>query len=320
MLSTTNKHLKVLSNSLLAAVTVASMSLSCLAAANQNTYPLTLTNEIGETFVVDSKPVKISSKMLFTDELLIELVEPSRLSSLTNLASDITFSNVTNRVPEGVALLDMNVEQIIANQPDIVFAANWTDAGKVSQLRNAGISVYLIDTPYTFEGVQQQILKIGQIVGESAKAAEIIKKMDDKLSENLIIPRQTKTGIDYNSWGASSTKSSTWHSILTQAHVTNLVADYESDQYGQAKMSKELVVQLNPQLLFIPGWIYGDETAASDFEKQVLSDPALSMVEAVKTNNVIAIPERLRGTYSQYIADTIIYVNNAVYGRENATK
>jgi iron complex transport system substrate-binding protein len=256
--------------------------------------------------------------MLFTDELLLELVDTERLSSMTNLAKDPVFSNISEQVPEDVQLLEMNVEQIIANQPDIVFAANWTDAGKVSQLRNAGVLVYLIETPHTYEGIQDQILQVGQIVGEPAKATEIIDAMNTKLAKSLIIPEQLKTGLDYNSWGTSSTKNSTWHSILTQAQVTNLVSDYESDQYGQAKMSKELVVQLNPQYLFIPGWIYGDAAAASDFKHQVVKDPALSNVDAVKSDNVISVPERLRGTYSQYIADTIIFVNNAVYGPTNA--
>ncbi|WP_084885537.1 ABC transporter substrate-binding protein [Vibrio sp. qd031] len=288
--------------------------------ADEDLYPLTVTDDLGNTLVIAAPPTKISSKMLFTDELLIELVETERLSSLTQLSSDPTFSNIADTLPSGVNLLDMNVEQVIAHQPDLVFAANWTDAGKVKQLRDAGIAVYLIQTPFTLEEIQQKILTVGQIVGASNKAMALVDRMNEQLRDNLIEPEKRVTAIDYNSWGASSTKNSTWHSVLTEAKVTNLVAEFEGDQYGQAKMSKELVVKLNPQMMFIPGWIYGDAEAAEKFENQVRNDPAFSYVDAVKTNKVVSVPERLRGTYSHYIVDTILYINRAAYGSDHNDK
>ncbi len=276
-------------------------------------YPKTVTDDLGTTITLQQKPLKISSKMLFTDEVLLELVDEEQISSLTNLATNPTFSNVADKVPTELVLLDMNVERIIANQPDLVFAANWTDQGKVKQLRDAGIQVFLVQTPFTLDGIQRKIRQVGEIVGESSNADAIIAQMNRKLDQQIVTPQAPMSAIDYNSWGASSTKNSTWHTILSQANIVNAVADFEADQFGQAPMSKELVVQLNPQVMFVPGWIYGDDNAAASFRQQVLSDPALRSVSALRNNRVIAMPERLRGTYSQYIVDAIIFANHAVY-------
>lgn len=282
--------------------------------AKATDYPLTLVDGSGQQVVIDSKPTKISSKTLFTDELLIFLVQPQNLTSLTHLASDETFSTIASIVPEGVEQIDLNVEAIIANQPDIVFTANWSDAGKVAQLRQAGITVYLIQTPFTLDAIKQQILTIGEIVGESQNAQSIVKQMDEKLTREIIEPKNKLVALDYNSWGTANTKNTTWQTILDHAGLINAVESYESDGYGQTQMSKELVITINPDVLFLPGWVYGEEGAAEAFRQSVISDPALQNVKAIKNDRVYWLPESLRGTFGQYIVDAIISANHQVYG------
>jgi len=275
-------------------------------------YPLTITDGMGNEITLQKQPLKISSKTLFTDEILSTILEAKRLTSLTNLAADKNFSNIANQLPKEVALLDFNVEAILNNYPDIVFAANWSEAGKVKQLRNAGIQVYLVNTPFTLEDIQSEIQKLGKLLNVSEEAnaltASMTADLEKMTSAQNKLAEKKWVALDYNSWGTSSGVSTTWHAVLKASGIQNGSASFEQGAFGQVPMSKELIVEINPDILFLPGWIYGESDAATGFYNQIVNDPALANVEAIKNKRIYQIPENLRGTYSQYIVDTIEYV------------
>lgn len=280
-------------------------------------YPLTVVDGMGNTLVLQKAPLRISSKTLFTDEIFSEILEPKQLTSISDIANEANFSNIANNLPEGVSLFGLNVEHILANSPDIVFAANWSDAAIVEQLKQAGVVIYLVDTPFTFDAIQTEILKIAHIVNATEAGEQLIAEMnakiaalDDKTAE---IKERKLVALDYNTWGTSSGVDSTWNALLTNAGIINAAAQYEQGAYGQVTMSKELILVINPDILFLPGWIYGDEKGAEQFLASVKNDPALKSVKAIQNNRIYAIPESLRGTYSQYIADTLTFVVNQVH-------
>ncbi|PMH44561.1 ABC transporter substrate-binding protein [Vibrio sp. 10N.286.49.B3] len=287
-----------------------SFSYSLLASTE---YPLTVTDGLGNRVTFTQAPLKISSKTLFTDEVLLDLIEPHYLTSLTNLADNPNYSPFIDKLPQGIPLTALNIETIIANQPDVVFAANWSDAGKLAILKKAGITVYILQSPTTLPEIEAEIRQIGQIINRNDAAETVITTMQQRLITDVIIPDKQLTALDYNPWGTSSGDNSSWNSMLERAQLTNVISGYANDQYGQVPVSKELMVALNPDVLFIPGWVYGDKNAAEKFKQEVLSDPALKSVNAIQSGRVYEIPQVLRGVYSQYIADSIIFVNHSVY-------
>jgi iron complex transport system substrate-binding protein len=280
-------------------------------------YPMTVTDGLGTSLTLQQPPQTIASKTLFTDEILLELIAPERLSSLTNLATDANYSNIADQIPSGVAQLDLNVEAILNHYPDLVLAANWSEAGIVEQLRQAGVAVYLIDTPFTLEDIQAEILTLGRIVNAQTEAQELVKRMDADLAalneKHLDIREANLVALDYNSWGTASGVATTWQAVLDHVGLINGAKPFEQGAFGQVSMSKELIVEIDPDVLFLPGWIYGDGNAAQAFYRQVMNDPALADVKAIRNNRVYQVPEHLRGTYSQYIVDTIEYVTDQVF-------
>ncbi|MDN3650703.1 ABC transporter substrate-binding protein [Reinekea marina] len=280
-------------------------------------YPLTVTDGMGNTITLQKAPERISSKTLFTDEIFSEILSPSKLSSISDIANDANFSNIADKLPKGVALMGLNVEQILSNYPDIVFAANWSDSGVVEQIKQAGITVYLVNTPFTIEAIQAEIEKISQIVDATEQGEQLLANMNQNMAalntKIQDIKNAELVALDYNTWGTSSGVDSTWHALVTAAGIENAAARFEQGSYGQVTMSKELILEINPDILFLPGWIYGDDKGAEQFMNSVKNDPALKDVAAVKNNRIYAVPENLRGTYSQYIADTLAYVVNKVH-------
>jgi len=279
-------------------------------------YPLTVIDGQGQSLTLESRPESISSLTLFTDEILLNLIDRKAIKSMTFLASDPVFSNVADQVPQDMKLIDMNVEAIIQMYPDIAFVANWSDAGKVEQLRQAGIPVYLIDTPVTLESIEAEILKIAHILDVADKGQQLVADMQARLAFSAAdfqkLSARHWTVLDYNTWGTASGKGTTWNEVVEHAGLINGVAKYEVGDYGQVDLSKEMIVSINPDVLFLPGWIYGDPEGADKFKNEVLNDPALADVAAIKNNRLYSMPENLRGTFSHYIVDAIRFVNAAV--------
>ena len=274
-------------------------------------YPLTVTDGLGNTVTLAQAPLSISSKTLFTDEVLLSLVPPERLSSLTNFAANPNYSNVVNRLPKSVQLLDLNVEGILNNHPDLVFAANWSDSAKVEQLKHIGINVYMVNTPTRWQDIQQEILKIGYLLNVESQAQQLIEKRQQQLAkladQKQKILDKNWVSLDYNTWGTASGVDTTWNAVLEEAGLINGSARFEQGPFGQVEMSKELIVEINPDVLFLPGWASNDSEVQA-FYQDIIDDPALASVTAVKSGRVYAVPEHLRGTYSQYLADTIEFV------------
>lgn len=283
---------------------------------SETTYPLTVLDGLGHEMVIAKKPQSVSSLTLFTDELFLEILDHNKISSMTYLAKDDTFSNIVNQLPKGMTFLDMNVESIINIYPDIVFAANWSDASKVAQLRNAGILVYLIDTPTTIKTIQNEMLKLAGILDVLEEATTLVEAMDLKLDSlqerSKILANKNLVALDYNTWGSASGADTTWNEVLTLTGIANGAAKYEAGQYGQVALSKEMIVDMNPDLLFLPAWVYGDPDGAEVFRNEVLADPALANVNAVKNGQLYLIPEKLRGSFSQYIVETVDFILAAV--------
>ncbi|MBB1313741.1 MULTISPECIES: ABC transporter substrate-binding protein [Aliivibrio] len=279
-------------------------------------YPLSLTDGLGNQVIIEKEPIKISSKTLFTDAVLLELVDNNRLSSLTDLADNPNYSAVKDILPKSVPLLALNVEMIIANRPDIVFVANWSDASKLAIIESAGIPVYRIQTPKTIAEIEAEILRVGDIVNRRDAAEKVIEMMHSRLRNHLIHPKKALKALDYNPWGTSSGQDSTWDEVLEQAGLENAIEGLVSDKYGQVPVSKEMVIVLNPDVLFIPAWVYGDDNGAEQFRQAILSDPSLQSVTAIKEGRVYQMPHVLRSVYSQYIIDAILFVNHSAYKKQ----
>ncbi|MFP4508835.1 MAG: ABC transporter substrate-binding protein [Spirochaetaceae bacterium] len=281
-------------------------------------YPMEVSDALGTTVVIQEKPESLVSLSLFSDEVLIGLGAEDHFLGVSELAVDPVYSNVAETASTIGTNIEFNVEQIISLSPDIVFAADWSDGDRVSQLQDAGIPVYRTRTSFTIPDIQEEIRTLARIMGETEAAEDMISAMDARIAElqstvSTIPDEQRLSGIEYNTWGTSSGVNTTWHEVLRLAGVHNAAAEFEEDDFGMVPMSKELIVDLDPDIIFLPGFIWGEDDAAQEFADQVMNDPALEGLEAIESERVYMIPEHLKGTYSQYIVDAAEHLAQLVY-------
>lgn len=281
-------------------------------------YPLEVTDDTGKTVWLERKPERIISLTSFTDDILVDLVDHRRLIGVTNFAEDPVISNVFEKIADIPNRLTVNVEVILSLQPDLVFVANWSEADKVAQLRDAGVPIYLIATGLSVPVIQEKIKTIGLLVNAVEQAEAMIEQMDRELSEiervvSSISEDQRLTVMDYATWGSAQGAGSSWDEVIRRAGLINAVGEFAADEWGQVPLSKEKILELDPDLLILPGWIYGDPGGAEEFFSQILEDPALQGLSAVQEGRVYQMPEGLKAATSQYIVDAVEYLARLAY-------
>ncbi len=277
----------------------------CLSA--ETSYPITIIDASQHAVTLPKMPTRVDSKSMFSDQVLMALLPLKNITSLSRLSKDETYSIIADQIPASLPLRDLNVERIIAEHPDLVLVASWSDGSKIAQLRAAGIKVFVIKTVYSLQNIEKNILLVGKLVNKTTAATAVVATMKQKLKQQIIIPEKQLTAIEYTPWGASSNHNSTINTIISHAQLKNVIAYTSGDKFGQVPIAKEQLLSLNPDVIIIPG-------ADSDgFKQQLLHDPALQTLTAIRDRRVISLPHSLRSTDSQYIADAIIYLNHKVY-------
>ncbi len=286
------------------------LSVFAAAPAETGSFPRTVVDDTGRNVEVPRKPSRIVSVTLPTDEILLSLVDKSRLVGVTGFSADPMISNVASQtagIPNKVAL---NVEIIVSLKPDLVFVADWSQEGSVTQLRDAGISVYEYRSPATVKGIAEGILRIGAAVGEESKAAETVERMRSRLAmigrkTAVIGARERLSVMDYGAWGASMGKGSSWDEIVRLAGCRNAVADLATDRLGQVQISREKLLEMDPDILLLPGWVYGEPGGSDRLLQSILADPALKTMKAVRGGRVYRMAESLKSCTSQYIVRAV---------------
>ncbi|MFW5800629.1 MAG: ABC transporter substrate-binding protein [Spirochaeta sp.] len=274
----------------------------------QTVFPLTITDDLGTEITLSGRPESIISLSLFSDEILLELLPIERFAAVTGIAVNPIYSNVAETAALVTPVIEFNVEQIISIYPDLVIAANWSEADKIDQLRQAGIPVFQVDTPSSMNELREAILQLGTLTDAQEAAAEMIAAVDSRIEALQrkvaeLDSVQRVTAMDYTTWGAAAGDGTTWDVVLELAGIANAAAELEADEMGQVPLSKEVLIEVDPDILFLPGYVWGEDDGAQAFYREVMQDPALQGLQAIQTERVYMFPERLKGTYSQYLVD-----------------
>jgi iron complex transport system substrate-binding protein len=275
-------------------------------------------DDTGHTVHLDRRPQRIISLTIFTDDILVDLVDHRRLIGITNFSEDPALSNIADKVADIPHKLTLNVEVVLSLRPDLIFVANWSEADIVAQLRDAGVAVFLIATGLSIPAIQEKIMMVARMVDAMEEAEAMIGQMDERLSAvrskvSGLSEAQRRTVLDYATWGSAQGAGSSWDEIVRRAGLINAAGDFSADQWGQVPLSKEKILELDPDILILPGWVYGDPGGAETFYRQTLEDPALQGLTAIREGRVFQMPEGLKAATSQYIVDAVEYLSRLAY-------
>jgi len=277
----------------------------------------TLVDSKGHTLQMKGKPQRIVSLMLGTDEILLDMVAPERIVAITKFADDPGISNVVRKA-SGIRgrITDVTVENVLSYQPDLVIAADVMYQDVYRALWDMGVPIYVYNNIRSLTDIRQGIEAVGKAVGEPAAAEKLMQKMDGTLAEIqqrvASIPKsQQKNVLWLSAMGIRGGKGSLFDSMCEHAGVIN-----GSAAAGLAKddvLSKENIIKINPDIFLMPRWSYQGQVDIGKFRSEIVDDPALQTVKAIKNKQLLNVPDRYLYCSSHYIADGVRAIATAVY-------
>lgn len=128
-------------------------------------------------------PRRIVSMNLCTDELLMRIVDPSRIAGITYLSQQalnapLGLNAIAEKLPANHGL----AEEVIRLQPDLILAGTFTTTTAAALLSRLGYTVVNFDPENTLEDMRANIRKLGALVGEPRRAQQVIADFDARLA------------------------------------------------------------------------------------------------------------------------------------------
>lgn len=129
------------------------------------------------------RPQRIVSLNQCTDQLLLLLVPPERVASVSFVSKQPQWEP-----PERKAVLDRipsnrgTAEEALNLRPDLVVTTEYTGTQAVQLLRRLGYRVEEFKTEANFADIRANIRKMGALTGEQAKAEELVAAFEAHLA------------------------------------------------------------------------------------------------------------------------------------------
>lgn len=257
---------------------------------------------------------RIASLTLSGDEMILSLVEPERIVGLCGKINEETdMSHVWEKAKE-FPKIESNIETMIELEPDLVITADWIKKEILLQIQETGANLYTYKTPKNFKEQKELIKELSVLVGEEEKGEEIVKNMETRL---FVLQKQIHDNYNeekprilmYTSYEYTSGKNTTFDDIVNLIGGINAAA--EAGINGSQKISKEKVIELNPDVIIIPIW--RGHINSEEFSKFVMNDLSYEDVKAVKSKRVYLLRHKDISPTSQYMIEGIENLGKAIY-------
>lgn len=265
---------------------------------------------IGKEVTLDKKPERIISLMPSNTEILYALGVGDQVVGVTELCNYPEDAATKAKVSDS---FNINIEEIVALKPDVVFAYTLGQPEAVQKLEELGIKVITIKSAGNIDDVYSDIELIAKATGNEDKAKEIINGMKQKLegivSKVSTIDTKKRVYLEISPspdiWTAGS--GTFQDELLKLIGVENIFGDVE----GWASVSEEVVISSKPDIILTTvGY-------APEPEKEILARSSWQEIPAIKNNHVYYVDSDLTTRPGPRIVDGVEVLFQAVYPELN---
>lgn len=237
-------------------------------------YPLTITDFLGREVTIPQMPERIVSLAPSTTEILFELGLGDRIVGVTDYDN---YPEEAKKKPKVGGFKGPNLEAIVAQKPDLIFASSLSGREHMEVLEKLGIPVVMLEAG-EISRINNTIELLGAITNSKEKGTQLIDAFNRKLEELAAklqgVPRISVYYIVdlQNNWTAG--RGTFIHELINLAGGRNVAEDVE----GWANYSLEKIVEKNPQVIITSTHTGKPE----DLQKKA----GFQDLEAVKNNRV----------------------------------
>lgn len=260
---------------------------------------------------------RVASLTLSGDEMILSLIESNRIVGLCGaINEEKDMSNVWEKAGK-YPKIESNIEVLAELEPDFVIAADWMKKEVIAQIEELGAKLFIYKTPKNFEEQKKLILELSNYLEVPDKGKIIVKNMDNRLKKLQTQISKVKTHTSkimiYTSFESTSGKNTTFDSMVELIGGENIAKT--AGIIGSEQISKEKVIELNPEIIIIPLW--NNHINSEEFIEFVKNDESFKEVRAVKENKVYVLLHKKLAPTSQYMIDGIEELGRKIYNLES---
>ncbi|WP_271853828.1 ABC transporter substrate-binding protein [Planococcus maritimus] len=269
--------------------------------------PYTVTDDRGEDIEFEQAPETIVSLIPSNTEIVFALGAGEQLVGVTDFDNYPEAAQDIERVSDSV---EFNAEKIIQLDPDVVLAYSTGEAPPaLSQLEDADIPVFVIQSATSFDEVYGDIEQIASVLAKEEQGAEVIEgiqtQIEDVQERLAAVEEQEEVYVEISPSPEIYTtgKSTFMQEILDHAQVTNVFEDLE----GWPNISEEEVITRDPETILTT--VSYVEDAVGDIEAR----DSWSAVEAIENGEVHFIDSDITSRPGPRIGEAVQLVVETVY-------
>jgi len=169
-------------------------------------------------------PLRVMSLNMCIDQLVLNLLPPSRITSVTFLSHD----SPNEALSAQARLTGINygtAEEVLAQRPDLVVSGDSSTPTTRAILDRAGYRLYEVASADTFEEIRETTMALGRALGVEARAESLLAQMDDTLSALArTMPARRITVVAWDGGGFVPGRGLLFNEILSVAGGINIAA------------------------------------------------------------------------------------------------
>jgi len=172
----------------------------------------------------ESGPQHVMSLSMCTDDLLLELLPPERIASVTYYSRDPSNSYQWPQAAK-VRINWGTVEEVLAEKPDLVLAGTYTTPAARSLLKKLHWPLLEVPPAADFDQIRTVTRQVAHALGRDAAGEALIAKLDSTLQELAASkPRQIIRVAAWGEGGSIPGKGTLFDAILEAAGGVNVAA------------------------------------------------------------------------------------------------
>ena len=267
---------------------------------SEASFPLELLDQADRVVRIEEVPKKIISLAPSNTEILYALGLENKLVGVTEYCD---YPESAKDKPQIGGFSTVDIEKVVAIQPDLVLAANIHRDEIVPELERLGFAALTLD-PGNIGEVVEAIQLIGRATDEQDKALQVVAEMQERIKsitdKTASLTEMQKPRVFYILWHdplKTVGRGSRINELIVKAGGINIAGNLEGDY---PTMSLEAVIMADPQVIVAGSGHGSGQNLPLDF---VMAESRLEEVAARRDNRVYSIDSNLTSRPGPRIVD-----------------
>jgi iron complex transport system substrate-binding protein len=273
-------------------------------------FPVTIAASSGNV-VIEKRPERIVSLSSTATEILFAIEAGDQVEAVddqSNFPADAPKSDLSGFQP--------NVEAIAARRPDlVVYQSDPGDLG--ASLEKLNIPALIQPAAKKLDDTYKQIEDLGRATGNLQTASRLVSSMKRKITDiSNSVPDFIDPPTYYHELDATyftATSKTFIGEIYSLVGLKNIADEADKDGTGYPQLSAELIVDANPDFIFL-----ADTKCCAQNKESVSQRAGWSEITAVRNGAVVELDDDIASRWGPRVVDLLEKIIEAVSEKEPA--